>query len=363
MLYCRVFRGARHREEDRLGERAAVARRRHGCFVAPAIVELPELGALRREVFGPILHVVRYARDELPGIVETLERIGYGLTLGVQTRLDETVDLVASRARVGNQYVNRNMIGAVVGVQPFGGEGLSGTGPKAGGPLYLRRLMQLPTGAPLPLPAMQDDASHSAAAWPTCPHRAAVLEALRALESWLRGRADPSAYDLAELCTRLARDTPLERTHRLDGPTGERNTWWLASRRSVLGVANDEADILFQFAHAVAAGSSMGWWDDGSGTVAALHASLPPTLRALARPLAELDAADFDVAIVQVGRDDLRCWSRRLAQLDGPIIAVIACVPGDRRYGSIALERLFVERSLSVNTAAAGGNASLMTIG
>jgi len=343
--------------------RAPLRERRHGCFVAPVLVELPDVGALHREVFGPILHVVRYARDELPGIISNLERIGYGLTLGVQTRLDETVDLVASRARVGNQYVNRNMIGAVVGVQPFGGEGLSGTGPKAGGPLYLRRLMRLPIDAPLALPPRQDKASHSAAAQPTCSHRAAALESLRTLESWLRGRSDPHARDLAELCVRLAGDTPLDLPHLLDGPTGERNTWWLASRRTVLGVANEDADRIFQFAHAVAAGASMWWWDDGSGTVAALHASLPSTLRALARPLAELDAADFDIAIVQVGSDYLRGWSRRLAQRDGAIVTIVACAPGDRRYGSIPLERLFVERSLSVNTAAAGGNASLMTIG
>jgi RHH-type proline utilization regulon transcriptional repressor/proline dehydrogenase/delta 1-pyrroline-5-carboxylate dehydrogenase len=90
-------------------------------------------------VFGPVLQVVRWQASELDGLIDDINRLGYGLTLGIQTRIDSRAQYIASRARVGNIYVNRNMIGAVVGVQPFGGEGLSGTGPKAGGPHYLLR--------------------------------------------------------------------------------------------------------------------------------------------------------------------------------------------------------------------------------
>ncbi len=336
---------------------------RHGHFVAPVVVEIPEVGALRREIFGPVLHFVRYARAELPALLEDLDRVGYGLTLGVQTRIDEAVDLVASSARVGNQYVNRNMIGAVVGVQPFGGEGLSGTGPKGGGPLYLRRLMRLPIDAPAVLPSMDRRSAHAIAAPPASARRAAALEALANLESWLRTRADPQLRALAEVCVLLARDTPLGLARVLDGPTGERNTWWLAPRRAVLVVAHDDGDRLFQFAHAIAAGASTWWPSDDTGAMPASHASLPPSLRSLARPLARIDSGDFDVAIVHAGADELRSWSRSLAQRDGAIVGVVACAPGDRRYGAIALERLFVERVQSVNTAAAGGNASLMTVG
>jgi RHH-type proline utilization regulon transcriptional repressor/proline dehydrogenase/delta 1-pyrroline-5-carboxylate dehydrogenase len=90
-------------------------------------------------VFGPILHVVRFSGDRLDAVVDAVNATGYGLTLGVHSRVEHTIQHVIARARVGNLYVNRNMIGAVVGVQPFGGEGLSGTGPKAGGPHYLAR--------------------------------------------------------------------------------------------------------------------------------------------------------------------------------------------------------------------------------
>ena len=110
-----------------------------GHWLAPHAFEIESLAVLEREVFGPILHVVRFDGQKLDAVVDAVNATGYGLTLGVHTRLDSTVERVVARARVGNLYVNRGMIGAVVGVQPFGGEGLSGTGPKAGGPHYLHR--------------------------------------------------------------------------------------------------------------------------------------------------------------------------------------------------------------------------------
>jgi RHH-type proline utilization regulon transcriptional repressor/proline dehydrogenase/delta 1-pyrroline-5-carboxylate dehydrogenase len=109
----------------------------HGTFVAPAIYEIAEVGVLAREVFGPILHVVRFDGNRLGDVCRAINETGYGLTLGLHSRIKATADFVAERVKVGNMYVNRNQIGAVVGVQPFGGEGLSGTGPKAGGPRYI----------------------------------------------------------------------------------------------------------------------------------------------------------------------------------------------------------------------------------
>jgi len=114
-------------------------RHSQGLFIAPTVLEIPTATALTREVFGPVLHVVRYRAEELDAIVDAINANGYGLTLGIHTRIDAVAERIAARARVGNVYVNRNMIGAVVGVQPFGGVGLSGTGPKAGGPHYLPR--------------------------------------------------------------------------------------------------------------------------------------------------------------------------------------------------------------------------------
>ena len=111
----------------------------HGTYVAPMAVELPSLDILKHEVFGPVLHVIRFKASELDDVIASINRTGFGLTLGVHSRIDSQAQYIQRRIRVGNVYINRNIIGAVVGVQPFGGQGLSGTGPKAGGPHYMLR--------------------------------------------------------------------------------------------------------------------------------------------------------------------------------------------------------------------------------
>ena len=126
-------------EARKIAEVALPASTGNGTYFAPRAYELKSLGQLTREVFGPVLHVIRWKADELDKVVEQINATGYGLTLGIHSRIDDTVNYIQSHARVGNCYVNRNQIGAVVGVQPFGGEALSGTGPKAGGPHYLLR--------------------------------------------------------------------------------------------------------------------------------------------------------------------------------------------------------------------------------
>ena len=112
-----------------------------GFFVAPTVIRLDAIEDLKEEVFGPILHVVTWKAGELDAVIDRINASGFGLTMGLHSRLGDAAERVQARANVGNLYVNRSMIGAVVGVQPFGGEGLSGTGPKAGGPHYLFRFV------------------------------------------------------------------------------------------------------------------------------------------------------------------------------------------------------------------------------
>jgi len=113
---------------------------KNGYFFMPRIYQIEDMAHLEQEVFGPILHVATYKKSELPQVLQKIENAGFGLTLGIHSRVDGFIDQVLDNTNVGNNYVNRNMIGAVVGVQPFGGMGLSGTGPKAGGPNYVKRL-------------------------------------------------------------------------------------------------------------------------------------------------------------------------------------------------------------------------------
>lgn len=125
------------KEAKRIAETPMTGAHPKGTFFAPRAYEIESLDVLEREVFGPVLHVIRYRARDLDQVIDAINRTGYGLTLGIHSRIEDVVDHIAARARVGNLYVNRSIIGAVVGVQPFGGEGLSGTGPKAGGPHYL----------------------------------------------------------------------------------------------------------------------------------------------------------------------------------------------------------------------------------
>ncbi len=129
----------RRRAKRVIGEAPLGANTVHGTFVAPIAFEIGGIEELDGEVFGPVLHVVRYRARDLDAVLEAINATGFGLTLGVHTRIDSLAEYIADRVKVGNCYINRNQIGAVVGVQPFGGEGLSGTGPKAGGPRYLHR--------------------------------------------------------------------------------------------------------------------------------------------------------------------------------------------------------------------------------
>ncbi|CAJ49694.1 trifunctional transcriptional regulator/proline dehydrogenase/L-glutamate gamma-semialdehyde dehydrogenase [Bordetella avium] len=285
---------------------------RFGTFVPPTLIEINDIAELKREVFGPVLHVVRYARDDLDRVIESINGTGYGLTFGVHTRIDETVARVTESVQAGNIYVNRNIVGAVVGVQPFGGEHLSGTGPKAGGPLYLYRLLSMrPAGLP---PGLEGQ-------------------------------------------------MPLTLT--LPGPTGETNTYRVEPRGAVYCVAATAAGARAQWAAAQATGN-LAWFAD---TPAARE--LLATLESAAREGqvalledAEVDAADFQAVLFEGDGDALKALNQRIARREGPILAVHGLSPDELAAGaSYVAERLLNERSCSVNTAAAGGNASLMTIG
>ncbi|MET3393891.1 RHH-type proline utilization regulon transcriptional repressor/proline dehydrogenase/delta 1-pyrroline-5-carboxylate dehydrogenase [Variovorax sp. 1140] len=328
-----VFRQAREHGDDA----------RHGAFVMPTLIELDSIGELQREVFGPVLHLVRYRRRDLGALVGQINGTGYGLTLGVHTRIDETIAQVVENAKAGNVYVNRNIVGAVVGVQPFGGEGLSGTGPKAGGPLYMLRM----------LAARPDDAMARAVAGAP----AAAHPTLSALARW----ADATGRtELSTQCARFAAQSRSGSSRTLAGPTGERNVYKLEPREAVLCLAGAEADRLTQLAAVLAAGSSAIWPADAAAQ--SLRASLPAEVQqcvAIANDWSS-DTVAFDAALHHGDAQGLSEVLRRIAARPGPIVGVRGFAPGEAR---IPLESLVVERAVSTNTAAAGGNASLMTIG
>ncbi|WP_440029782.1 trifunctional transcriptional regulator/proline dehydrogenase/L-glutamate gamma-semialdehyde dehydrogenase [Chromobacterium amazonense] len=299
-----------------------------GTYVAPTLFEIDNLAELKREVFGPVLHVLRFAASDLDKVVAEINATGYGLTHGIHSRIDETIADICGKIKVGNIYVNRNIVGAVVGVQPFGGEGKSGTGPKAGGPYYLYRLTR--------------------ADWQPKLNAQAEAADLRALDA-LASVAKAQGLALDGVIAAARKDSPLSHSVALPGPTGENNILSFAGRGWVGCVADDVQALAEQLAAAFAAGNRAVLVDNEAGR------KLARALNGYAEVAADVLAADVSaVLFAGSGVEEAR---RKLASRDGALVPLI--LRGERGYN---IHRLVVERALSVNTTAAGGNASLMSM-
>ncbi|WP_421849077.1 bifunctional proline dehydrogenase/L-glutamate gamma-semialdehyde dehydrogenase PutA [Novosphingobium sp.] len=310
----------------------------NGTFIAPTLIELTDPRDLKAEVFGPVLHVVRFRADELDALIAAINASGFGLTFGLHTRIDQTVARVTRAVHAGNLYVNRNMIGAVVGVQPFGGCGLSGTGPKAGGPLYLARF------APGAVPALP--ASHRQ-----------PDPAIAPFVQWAEGQgltAIAVAARSAAAASRLGHEAELP------GPVGERNTWRLAARGRIACIAGSVEALWHQIAAVLATGNSA--VVAPGGPVAARPADFPAALAARVEwardPLERIP--DLAAALLAGEPALIAEATRRLALREGAIVTAHTPLPGTTaRY---PLDLLLEEVTLSINTTAAGGNASLMAL-
>lgn len=312
----------------------------NGTFVAPTIIEINALSDLSREVFGPVLHVLRYSRDELPQLIDDLNATGYGLTLGVHTRIDETRDFVTDHARVGNVYINRNIVGAVVGVQPFGGEGKSGTGPKAGGPLYVRRLQAAMDVSPAVLGATKDK------------------QANPVLSTLLDWASTHGHVGLAQMGDAYARSSLNGASIELPGPTGERNALSFSPRGRILCSAATVDGALHQLAAVLATGNVPVMLPDA---LAVLPKGLPALVRQVIQPLDEqgILSAHLDMALLDAGH--ARALRPKLAARPSEVGGLVQVLETHDDQ-LIPVWRLVAEHALCINTTAAGGNASLMAM-
>lgn len=301
----------------------------NGTFVAPTLIEVNDITDIQKEVFGPVLHVVRFDRKNLDDLIQKINSSGYGLTFGMHSRINESVEDIASRIRAGNLYINRNIIGAVVGVQPFGGMGLSGTGPKAGGPLYQYRLLA--------------EGSHA-------------------------GVGD------------IFSDNPLDTKHKMPTPTGEENFYFVRPRGNVLCIAQSAAGARAQLEACSITGNNAifaGWPDlqnvgpevasvvgqtkAENGRSIRIYKNTNPNVAVSIATL--LSNQRIDAVLVEGDTDMLKQIAKDFAEnsyiVIQPQALTTAAIEGGAKYD---LERLLVEQSLSVNTAAAGGNATLMAV-
>ena len=269
-----------------------------GTFVAPVVLKVPGIAAMPREIFGPVLHVATFRAADLTAVIAAVNATGYGLTFGLHTRIDDRVQQVVAAARVGNIYVNRNQIGAVVGSQPFGGEGLSGTGPKAGGPHYLHRFTRA---------AAPEEVTTGTGRATTVVRLRAALQAPQAV--------------------------PAPVTTDLPGPTGESNRLTTVARAPVLCLGPSEAQAMAQ-ATAVRA----------LGGLAVEVPGLDPDALGT--------EAGFSGAIWWGDAATARACAQALAARPGPILPLITDMP-DAAHATL-------ERHACIDTTASGGNAQLL---
>ena len=303
-------------------------------FIAPIMFELNNLNELQREVFGPVLHVVRYRADELDSLIDQINNKGYALTHGVHSRIDGTVEHIKSRIEAGNVYVNRNIVGAVVGVQPFGGHGLSGTGPKAGGPFYLQRLSNLKE-------------------WviPRLSRIGQVDEvALKRIENLLHQLPLEQAQkrELAAGLGKARVHTLRQAEVVLAGPTGERNVLSWHAPKQVWLYGGDLNQAFAAFIELAASGICTVVETDSP--LAQYASQLEGLLVAHSRP--ETAGISHVVALEALSAE----YKQSLANQQGALIRIVSATQG------VDILQVFEEISCSTNTTAAGGNASLMAM-
>ena len=282
-----------------------------GYFVGPAVIKVGGINDLEEEIFGPVLHVATFEHNELDTVIRDINNRGYGLTFGLQTRIERRIDKLTSALKVGNIYVNRNQVGAVVGSQPFGGEGLSGTGPKAGGPHYLPRFYE-PVRPASPVIGGEDLS------------RDAVQTALDQLPA---ADARPRSSEL------------------MPGPTGESNELFTYARGKVLCLGPTVDDAMKQAATVRRQGCEPLICVPGASGDQALDGFVPREI------LSALTGMDGVVCWSEI--EDIRAIRMALAQRDGALIPLITEENFDHQC--------LVERHVCIDTTAAGGNVSLLT--
>jgi len=359
-----------------------------GNFFAPRLYELNNLAILEGEVFGPVVHVIRYKASMLDSVIAQINDTGYGLTLGVHSRIQTVTAQIASTAKAGNLYINRNMIGAVVGVQPFGGRGLSGTGPKAGGPHYLSGMVRsaaqelVQQAAPwLGTIALDEESSvkimnseTAQAVWADVP----VIERVSIIRQFLAKLAD-NAVVSANLNTGLllskanglirSVEQSLSNPVALPGPTGESNQLYLESRGVIAIVADTGISSSLELVIATLL--------SGNGALLLCDRIDEPLFGTCVDDLLALGVPEKILCLVsrQSGVETLKNSIIKAALLAAVstqatmVRSVLASRAGlitpliQENDNHRMLMRLVIEKTISIDTTAAGGNASLMAIG
>lgn len=364
-------------------------------FFAPRLYEIDDLSVLKKEVFGPIVHVIRYKAENIENVIDQINGTGFGLTMGIHTRIEEKSQYLTARSRAGNIYVNRNMIGAVVGVQPFGGRGLSGTGPKAGGPHYLKNLVKLvedenyaevkqsqielpenDTNIATNVESLTAQAKSIELEWSFTPlsQRISIIRQCLAQLSTnmpLSVKEATLANSLTLVREKLLLiEKKLENPSILPGPTGESNVLHLESRGLLVNVICNNTSFEFNLASitsAIACGNTVIVATDDSQSVATeiivsalIKSGLPRGIINMTHvnnlPVL-LKHPAISGAVISRNSTYSQYVNERVSGRKGAILPVII---GDAT--TAMFNKMLTEKTVTIDTTAAGGNASLMTM-
>ena len=320
-----------------------------GYFVPPTLIRVNGIEDVEREVFGPVLHLAPFDGDQIDQVIDRINAKGFGLTFGLHSRIDRRVQRILDRVNVGNVYVNRDQVGAVVGSQPFGGHGLSGTGPKAGGPNYLPRLLigpRHPDEVDLPGRSVDSGEIKEAIGHLASEHVPKPAERIELIRASLRESST------ANVSTTAAAAGPLD----LPGPTGESNQLELRPKGTVLCLGPGTGAILAQAAQALAAGNRVvAVSTTGHQALKRLSGSGLPirVIQGSVESPASLGSLPIDAIAAASMPGDARLELRKaLAARDGPIVPLITELNDPIAFCN--------ERSICIDTTASGGNAALL---
>lgn len=369
----------------------------HNFFV-PRLYEINDLSVLTKEVFGPVVHIIRFSASNLDNVIAQINDTGFGLTMGIHTRIEQKAKYLARKSRAGNVYVNRNMIGAVVGVQPFGGRGLSGTGPKAGGPLYLTRLVKsadqvtdnqitdvqqqhltklIESGKPYAsqIKGLLEGGKRAQWAWfnTSLNQRISIVRQMLAKlgDTPVLDHVDDSEQILAAARQQLLFvDRKLAKATELPGPTGESNTLYLEARGNLACVRCEHTSLRFwliSIVSALATGNCVlattdPIFENDANVIAQLlsDSGLPAGVFSVGT-LAHLPTilSDDNLAGAVVDRASYlkNLIGQQIAARKGAILPTIVAHDDHSLF-----YRLVTEKTVTIDTTAAGGNASLMTM-
>jgi RHH-type proline utilization regulon transcriptional repressor/proline dehydrogenase/delta 1-pyrroline-5-carboxylate dehydrogenase len=366
-------------------------------FFAPRLYEIDDISVLKQEVFGPCVHIVRFKGNEIESVIDKINGTGFGLTMGIHTRIEHRAIELAKLSRAGNIYINRNMIGAVVGVQPFGGRGLSGTGPKAGGPNYLTRLVKEKatpnvsdfnfakeklarltgtTSENHEATHMMDKANWAEKEWRSTELNTRISCVRQLLAKIAHVEIVDDLADNLNLTLTSARsqlidiEKRLKKPEQLPGPTGESNIIYLENRGNIICYADANVSFDFWVQSIVTALAT------GNTVIAVVSDLFHQEALAFRDKFIATGAGDdvFQVAkqchletmlahpalsgvVVDSHCESKHYISERLAQRKGAILPVISS-----EYFDNLIQRLVTEKTISIDTTASGGNTSLMTL-